>query len=42
MKFGGSIFIKLNPGDLEDLGLKLNDWVNIDDIVKIKKKGKRK
>ena len=34
-QYGNTYVIKLSPSDLNDLGLKLDDFVNIDDIVKV-------
>ena len=41
-QYGNSAIILLDREDLEYYGLKIGDWVNIDDIVKIKKKRKKK
>ena len=35
-KYGNTFVIKLSPTDLEDLDLKENDSVDIDEIVKVK------
>jgi len=36
VKVGGSIDIRLQPADLTDLELKEGDFVDIDDITKVK------
>ena len=38
VKWGNSFVIRLKPSDMKDLGLSEKDEVDIDDIVKYKKK----
>lgn len=40
VKRGGSVYVKLEPSDLKDLSLKLGDEVNIDMLIKIKRRKK--
>jgi len=36
-KYGNTFAIKLSPSDLEDLDLKINEWVDISGINKVEK-----
>jgi len=41
-RYAGMLVIKLNPADEGDLGLTEGTIVDVDDIVIVKKKGKKK
>lgn len=41
-RYAGMLVIKLNPADEEDLGLTVGTVVDVDDIVIVKKRRKKK
>lgn len=41
-KYGNTFVIKLSPNDLEDLNLKEGDFVDIEEIIKVKEKARTK